>query len=251
MKVIPSKIHQIRRPDLRHRSREAIPTSATRHGFQSPRTVLRHLRRADRSVKFFDETADISRIMSAPSISAASMTSSPAPPSSSQGDSMDYETMFGTFTPGLSTPFGSSTTHTPFNNNQPSPFHQQASPNSSNLGLERLVLNDSPNAAFTATRSQSTASPPFGDFDAAIANFTAAMPIETMLDITAMGEPSYYHTSNVVTEQTARLMRHYIDNLASWMDLSDSRTHFSTVVPKRALTSVCNSNPYSNFSQFC
>jgi hypothetical protein len=76
------------------------------------------------------------------------------------------------------------------------------------------------------------------------------MPIESMLDVTSIGEPAYFHNSKVVTEQTARLMRHYIDNLASWMDLSDSRTHFSTVVPKRALTSVLPSYEWTNSSQY-
>lgn len=150
---------------------------------------------------------------------------------------MDYDTVFN---PSLGSPFGSSTGRPPFSNQQqPSPFAPQSSPTTaSNLGLERLVLNDSPSTTFTAPGSQTTGSPPFGDFDPSMTQFPASMPIETMLDVTAMGEPFYFQGSNVVTEQTARLMRHYIDNLASWMDLSDSRAHFSTVAPKRALTSV-------------
>ena len=146
--------------------------------------------------------------------------------------------MFNSFNTGLTSPFSPATNPSPFSNAQPSPFHPRTSPSaSSNLGLERLVLNDSPRTAFTVPRSQTSATPPFGEFDPAMANFNTGMPIESMLDVTSIGEASYFHNPNV-TEQTARLMRHYIDNLASWMDLSDSRTHFSTVVPKRALTSV-------------
>ena len=167
-----------------------------------------------------------------------SLTSSPAHQSSSQGDGMDYESMFSSFNTGLTSPFVSATNQSPFNNAQPSPFHPQTSPSAStNLGLERLVLNETPRATFTVPGSQNSGSPSFGDFDATMANFNTGMPIESMLDVTSIGGPSYFHNPNV-TEQTARLMRHYIDNLASWMDLSDSRTHFSTVVPKRALTSV-------------
>ena len=168
-----------------------------------------------------------------------------------QGDAMDYETMFNSFNTGLTSPYGSVTGQSPFNNIQTSPFNPQTSPSaSSNLGLERLVLNESPGATFNAQGSQVNGSPNFGDFDAAMASFTTGMPIESMLDVTSIGEPSYFQSSNVVTEQTARLMRHYIDNLASWMDLSDSRTHFSTVVPKRALTSVYSSHYITNSSQF-
>jgi hypothetical protein len=190
-----------------------------------------------RLVKFFDETEDISRIMSAPNMPTNSLTSSPAHQSSSQGDGMDYESMFNSFNTGLTPSFTSPTNQSPFNHAQ-TPFHPQTSSSAStNLGLERLVLNESPGAAFTVPGSQNSGSPPFGNFDAAMANFNTGMPIESMLDVTSIGGASYFHNPNV-TEQTARLMRHYIDNLASWMDLSDSRTHFSTVVPKRALTSV-------------
>ena len=199
---------------------------------------------SDVAVKFFDETADISRIMSAPNMPSGSLpNSSPQQQSGSvQGDAMDYETMFNSFNAGLTSPYGSVPGQSPFNNLQTSPFNTQTSPStSSNLGLERLVLNESPNATFNAQGSQGNGSTNFGDFDAAMASFTTGMPIESMLDVTSIGEPSYFQSSNVVTEQTARLMRHYIDNLASWMDLSDSRTHFSTVVPKRALTSVYSS----------
>ena len=186
-------------------------------------------------MKFFDETEDISRIMSVPNMPTNSLTSSPAHPSGSQGDSMDYESVFNSFS---SSPFPSATNQSPFNDAQALPFHRQTPPSaSSNLGLERLVLNDSPSATFPVPGSQNSASPPFGDFDATMANFNTGMRIESMLDVTSIGGASYFHNPNV-TEQTARLMRHYIDNLASWMDLSDSRTHFSTVVPKRALTSV-------------
>jgi hypothetical protein len=167
--------------------------------------------------------------------SAGSFASSPPHHSGSQDDPMDYQSIFNPFNTGLTSPYGNQTQS--YSNQQTSPFHQQQSPASSNLGLERLVLGESPNAAFPP-RSQGTASPSFGDFDTAMANFNTSAPIESMLDITTIGEPSYYQNSNFFTEQTARLMRHYIDNLASWMDLSDSRTHFSTVVPKRALTSV-------------
>jgi len=147
---------------------------------------------------------------------------------------MDYESVFTTFTPGLVSPFGATSEQSSFSNAQASPFAQRTSPpTSSNLGLERLALNESPAATFTAPPVQSTKSPGFGDFDTAIATFTTGMPIETMLDVTSV-QPDL----SVVTEQTARLMRHYIDNLASWMDLSDSRNHFSIVAPKRALTSV-------------
>jgi len=180
--------------------------------------------------------------MSAPAdMQSRSLTSSPIP----QGTAMDYETIFGPFTSSMtsnyaptSSPFGSQTST--------SPFHQQTSPpTSGNLGLERLVLNDqSPTQSFTGAGSQGARSPTFPDFDTAMTTFTpTGMPIETMLDTTAMGEPSYFQ-SGVITEQTARLMRHYIDNLASWMDLSDSRSHFSTVAPKRALTSVLSLYPY-------
>jgi hypothetical protein len=189
-------------------------------------------------VKFFDETNDISRIMSAPNIPTNSLTSSPVHQSGTQGDTMDYESMFNSFNTNLTSPFASTTNQSPFNNAQASPFHRQTSPSaSSNLGLERLVLNESPGATFAVPGSQNSGSPPFGDFDAAMANFNTGMRIESMLDVTSIGGSSYFHNPDV-TEQTARLMRHYIDNLASWMDLSDSRTHFSTVVPKRALTSV-------------
>jgi hypothetical protein len=191
---------------------------------------------ADRTVKFFDETEDISRIMSAPNIPTSSVANNH---SDSQVDAMDYEQMFSSFNSGLPSPFGNPT-RSPFHNTQTSPFHQQTSPTgSSNLGLERLVLSESPNATFKVASSQGTGSPPYGhDFDTALANFNTGIPIESMLDLNSMEEPTFFTSSNVVTEQTARLMRHYIDNLASWMDLSDSRTHFSTVVPKRALTSV-------------
>jgi hypothetical protein len=206
-------------------------------------------------VKFFDETADISRIMSAPNMPTGSMPNSPPQQHSTsvQSDAMDYETMFNSFNTGLTSPYGSVTGQSPFNNIQTSPFNPQTSPSaSSNLGLERLVLNESPGATFNPQGSQANESPKyFGDFDAAMASFTTGMPIESMLDVTSIGEPSYFQSSNVVTEQTARLMRHYIDNLASWMDLSDSRTHFSTVVPKRALTSVYSSHYITyNSSQF-
>jgi hypothetical protein len=174
--------------------------------------------------------------MSAPNMpSARSLTSSPPHQSGSQVDAMDYQTMFNQYNSGFTSSFGNPN-QSPFSNHQTSPFHRQHSPASSNLGLERLVLGDSPNTSFPP-RSQASASPPFGDFDSAMANFNTGIPIESMLDVTSIGELAYYN-SNVITEQTARLMRHYIDNLASWMDLSDSRTHFSTVVPKRALTSV-------------
>jgi hypothetical protein len=187
-------------------------------------------------VKFFDETEDISRIMSAPNMPTSSMVSNH---SGSQVDTMDYETMFNSFNSGLASPYGNPT-QSPFHNPQTSPFHHQTSPSSSsNLGLERLILSESPTATFKVAGSQGTGSPPYGqDFDNAMANFNTGIPIESMLDLTSMEEPALYTNSNVVTEQTAQLMRHYIDNLASWMDLSDSRTHFSTVVPKRALTSV-------------
>ncbi|KAL1962653.1 hypothetical protein VTN77DRAFT_9287 [Rasamsonia byssochlamydoides] len=36
--------------------------------------------------------------------------------------------------------------------------------------------------------------------------------------------------------QMARLLRHYIDNLASWLDLNDPKHHFSIAVPHLALT---------------
>src|SRR5579859_2971063 len=50
------------------------------------------------SVQFFDETEDISRIMSAPSMpSSNSLTSSPPQVSGSQGDAMDYESIFSPF----------------------------------------------------------------------------------------------------------------------------------------------------------
>ena len=175
--------------------------------------------------------------MSASSL-PGSISTTPAPPSTNESESIDYQAMFNSFNTELTSPFGSTGGPSPFSH-QSSPFHSQTSPpNASNLGLERLVLNDSPRATFaTAARSHGTGSPPFHNFNA-MTNFTTAMPIETMLDTTAIGDRPYFHGSNVVTEQTARLMRHYIDNLASWMDLSDSRTHFSTVVPKRALTSV-------------
>ena len=148
---------------------------------------------------------------------------------------MDYETVFTTFTPGLVSAFGATSDPSTFNTAQTSPFAQQTSPTSSNLGLERLALSESPAATFTAPPAQPTKTPGYGDFDTAIATFTTGMPIETMLDVTSIQPAS---DLSVVTEQTARLMRHYIDNLASWMDLSDSRNHFSTVAPKRALTSV-------------
>jgi hypothetical protein len=186
-------------------------------------------------VEFFDETDDISRIMSAPNLPLSHSSSSPPQLSGSQGDPMDYQSMFNPFSSGLTSPFGGPTSAS--YNQQTSSFHHQQSPSgSSNLGLEQLVLGESPNATFPP-RSQGTASPQFPDFDSAMANFNTGIPIESMLDVTSIGETAYYSNS-VVTEQTARLMRHYIDNLASWMDLSDSRTHFSTVVPKRALTSV-------------
>jgi hypothetical protein len=186
-------------------------------------------------VKFFDETDDISRILSAPNMPTGSLTSSPGNPSLPD-DTMDYESVFTTFTPTLVSPFGPTSDPGGFNNHPTSPFAQQTSPSaSSNLGLERLALSESPQTTFTGPPSQGSRSPGFGDFDAAMANFNTGMPIETMIDVT-----SIHPTSDVsfVTEQTARLMRHYIDNLASWMDLSDSRNHFSTVAPKRALTSV-------------
>lgn len=192
---------------------------------------------ADCAVQFLDETEDISRIMSAPNMPTTSMTNNH---SDSHTDAMDYETIFNSFNQPLPSPFGSTTAHSPFNNNQQtSPFQQHTSPSgSSNLGLERLILSESPTATFNAPPSQGAASPGFGDFDQAMANFNTGIPIESMLDVTSMGEASYFAGPNVVTQQTARLMRHYIDNLASWMDLSDSRNHFSTIVPKRALTSV-------------
>ena len=162
---------------------------------------------------------------------------------------MDYETMLNSFNAVLTPPFGATTDQSPFGNTQTSPFHTQTSPStSSNLGLEQLVLSDSPATTFTTPSAQGTGSNPFGQFDAAMANFTTGMPIETMLDVSSIGESAYFQSSNVVTEQTARLMRHYIDNLASWMDLSDSRTHFSTVVPKRALTSVLSVLNIANLS---
>jgi hypothetical protein len=177
--------------------------------------------------------------MSAPNMPIPSMDSNN---SGSQTDAMDYETMFNSFNPGLTSPFGSTTAHSPFNNQQTSPFQAHTSPTgSANLGLERLMLSESPTATFNAARSQGTASPGFGDFDQAMANFNTGIPIESMLDVTSIGEASYFAGPNIVTQQTARLMRHYIDNLASWMDLSDSRNHFSTIVPKRALTSVYSS----------
>jgi len=176
--------------------------------------------------------------MSAPTLGTSSLLSSPtSEPADNKTEPMDYETMFSNFTPGLTTPFGAS--------NQASPFNPQTSPSSSmNLNIEGLVLSESPTGTFTSVpRLQGSTSPPFPDLDHSLASFNKSynpgMPIETMLDITALEEPSYFGASNVVTEQTARLMRHYIDNLASWMDLSDSRAHFSTVLPKRALTSVC------------
>ena len=174
--------------------------------------------------------------MSAPTMPSSSLLSSPP---TEKSEAMDYETIFSQFNSGLTSPFGQS-------NSQTSPFNPQTSPSSSaNLNLEGLVLSESPTATFGGPQSQAANSPPFADFDSAMASFNkgynSGMPIETMLDVTAMGEPSYFSGASVVTEQTARLMRHYIDNLASWMDLSDSRTHFSTVVPKRALTSVYSS----------
>ena len=167
---------------------------------------------------------------------------------------MDYESIFGPFNSPMTSSFGP--TSSPFGSQaSTSPFHQQASPpTSASLGLDRLVLSDhSPTQTFAAPGSQGQGSPPFPSFDASIATFTptgmqAGMPIETMLDTTAMGEPSYFQ-SGVITEQTALLMRHYIDNLASWMDLSDSRSHFSTVAPKRALTSVLSILSISDPSQ--
>lgn len=189
-------------------------------------------------VKFFDETEDISRIMSAPNMPTSSLTSSPTHQSGSQGDAMDYESMFNSFNTALTSPFTSATNQSPFTKAETPPFHRQTSPSApSNLGLERLVLNEPANTTFAMPASQNSGSPPFGDFDATMANFNTGMRIESMLDVTSIRGASYFHNPNV-TEQTARLMRHYIDNLASWMDLSDSRTHFSTVVPKRALTSV-------------
>lgn len=172
--------------------------------------------------------------MSAPNMPTNSMASNH---SESQTDAMDYETMFNSFNTGVTSPF---------NNQQTSPFQAHTSPTgSSNLGLERLMLSESPTAGFNAPPSQGTGSPRFADFDQAMANFNTGMPIESMLDITSMSEASYFAGPNVVTQQTARLMRHYIDNLASWMDLSDSRNHFSIIVPKRALTSVdLNANLY-------
>lgn len=174
-----------------------------------------------------------------------SMTSTTAHQSGSHGNEMEYESMFNPFNSDITSSFGS-VANPSFNSTQTSSFHRQTSSStltSSNLGLERLVLSESPTAAFTLPGSQSTGSPPFGGFDATMANFPTGIPIESMLDVTSIGETPYFDTTNVVTEQTARLMRHYIDNLASWMDLSDARTHFSTVVPKRALTSV-SSNTY-------
>lgn len=220
---------------------EVIPTSATRHGSRFPIMVVSNFILFDGVVKFFDETDDISRIMSTPNIPSSSMKASPPHQSGSQGDAMDYESMFNSFNTSLTSPFGSAPNQSPFSNSQTSQFQTQTSPSaSSGLGLERLVLNEgSPRATFGVLGSQGSGSPPWKNFDAAMATFTTGIPIESMLDVTSIGEPSYFHNSSVVTEQTARLMRHYIDNLASWMDLSDSRTHFSTVVPKRALTSVC------------
>jgi hypothetical protein len=193
---------------------------------------------ANAVVKFFDETEDISRIMSSINVPTAPLTSSEQQ-SGLKEETMDYETMLNSFNTVLTSPFGPTTNQSPFSTTQTSPFQTQTSPStSSNLALEQLVLNESPATTFNAPSSQSTGSHPFGEFDAAMANFTTGIPIESMLDVSSLGEPAYFQSSNVVTEQTARLMRHYIDNLASWMDLSDSRTHFSTVVPKRALTSV-------------
>jgi hypothetical protein len=242
MMAIPWQVSRIVRLDLRRRGLAVIPTLAIILGLQCPIQVFSLGNdSSDIPVKFFDETADISRIMSAPNMPTGPMGNSPPQQQSTsvQGDAMDYETMFNSFNTSLTSPYGSVTGQSPFNNIQTSPFNPQTSPSaSSNLGLERLVLNESPSATFNAQGSQGNGSPNFGDFDAAMASFTTGMPIESMLDVTSIGEPSYFQSSNVVTEQTARLMRHYIDNLASWMDLSDSRTHFSTVVPKRALTSV-------------
>jgi hypothetical protein len=238
--ITMATIHQTH--DLHRQGLELIPTLVIKHGFRYQRMVISALISPDSVVKFFDETDDISRTTSAPNIPTASLTRSPAQQTGSQSDSMDYESMFNSFNTGLTpSPFDSNTNQSPFNTNQTSPFQTQTSPPTvSNLGLERLVLNESPpTATFSVPRSQGSRSSPFGHFDTTMANFTSGMPIESMLDVTALGEPSFFHNSNVVTEQTARLMRHYIDNLASWMDLSDSRTHFSTVVPKRALTSVC------------
>lgn len=226
---------------LHRQGLELTLTLLIKRGFRYQRMVTSALISPDSVVKFFDETDDISRTMSAPNIPTASLTGSPAQQTGSQSDSMDYESMFNSFNTGLtSSPFDSNTNQSPFNTNQTSPFQAQTSPTAvSNLGLERLVLNDSsPSATFVVPGSQGSQSQPFGDFNTTMGNFTTGMPIESMLDVTALGEPSFFHNSTVVTEQTARLMRHYIDNLASWMDLSDSRTHFSTVVPKRALTSV-------------
>jgi hypothetical protein len=145
---------------------------------------------------------------------STSFMTDPSQHQSSHSESMDYTAMFDSMNPELT-------------------FNSQTSPGSSaDLDLEGLVLSESPPGHFN-TQSQRN-SPPFGNSGL---NFSSGMPIETMLDMTPTGQPSYI-SSTMVTEQTARLMRHYIDNLASWMDLSDSRTHFSTVVPKRALTSV-------------
>ena len=146
----------------------------------------------------------------------------------------DYESVFDSFNHSMSSGFGSPAQPT-FSTQTAQFLSQNTHSASTNLGLERLALGESPTGKFM-NASQGSSPPGFRDFDAALANFTGSMPIETMLDVTAMGQPAY--VPGVVTEQTARLMRHYIDNLASWMDLSDSRNHFSTVVPKRALTSV-------------
>ena len=65
-------------------------------------------------VKFFDETEDISRIMSAPNMPTSSLTSSPTHQSGSQGDAMDYESMFNSFNTALTSPFTSATNQSPF-----------------------------------------------------------------------------------------------------------------------------------------
>jgi hypothetical protein len=185
-------------------------------------------------VQFFDETEDISRIMSAPHIEANPMFKQDH---SDTLQPMEYGTAFEPIDPNMTQTYGSASTQSSFSTQTPS-FVARTSPSvTSILSLERLALGDSPSAGFSSASQGSGTPPGFRDFDTAVANMTGGMmPIETMLDVTAMGQPAF--VPNMVTEQTAQLMRHYIDNLASWMDLSDSRNHFSTVVPKRALTSV-------------
>src|SRR5436305_4909179 len=80
-------------------------------------------------VKFFDETEEISKIMSAPQMATNSLPSSPPHLGGSQPpDAMDYQTMFNSFNTGLTSPFTSVPNQPPFNNTQTSPFHVQTSP---------------------------------------------------------------------------------------------------------------------------